>query len=127
MHADTIVDIGPGAGNLGGEILYSGDIDGFLKTQTLTASYLKKERSLLKFPTPKKASTFITLKGASGHNLKHVELKLPLEQFVVITGVSGSGKSSLILQTLYPALSDRLKGAQIPSLPFTSIDGGAST
>ena len=122
--ADCIVDIGPGAGIHGGEIMYSGNYQGLLETDSLTASYLNGTK---KIELPKKRrkgnGTFLNLKKASGNNLKNVDLKLPLGTFICVTGVSGSGKSSLINNTLYPILLKHIYHGVREPLPYGSIDG----
>lgn len=122
--ADYIVDIGPGAGKNGGEVMFQGTPTDMLKTHSLTASYLNGEKCL---EIPKKRregnGKILTIKGASGHNLKDVDLKLPLGKFVCITGVSGSGKSSLINGTLYPMLSKKFYRSLQEPLSYKSVDG----
>jgi excinuclease ABC subunit A len=115
-EADQVVDFGPGAGNKGGEIVVSGDIIDLLDTpQSLTGAYLRGDLSI---PVPKKtrkpSSLTLSIEGASHHNLKNVTLKLPLGVFVAITGVSGSGKSSLITEILYPSLANHLHNSLFP-------------
>lgn len=122
--ADYVIDIGPRAGRHGGEIVSSSDVPNLLKHDTLTAQYLngKKEIEIPK-QTRKGNGNFLELKGASGHNLKNVNLKIPLGMKICVTGVSGSGKSSLITQTLYPILNHHFyKGVKKP-LPYKSIKG----
>lgn len=123
-EADFVVDIGPGAGIYGGEIMYAGNYAGLLKTESLTAAYLNGNKKI-SFPSQRRKGNGkkITLKKASGHNLKNVDLTLPLGTFTCITGVSGSGKSSLISHTLYPILLKHIyKGVREP-LPYKSIEG----
>ncbi|MGE5420295.1 MAG: excinuclease ABC subunit UvrA [Chloroflexota bacterium] len=124
LSADHVIDIGPGAGRLGGLIVAEGTPAELMKTNTMTAAYLKNKK---KFEIPGKRRTgngkFIILRGATGHNLKDVDLILPLGTFVCITGVSGSGKSSLINQTLHPILAKKLHHAGASSLPYTGITG----
>ena len=122
--ADHIVDIGPEAGRHGGEIVANGNLDSILKSDSLTAKYLN---GLKKIEIPKEIrkgnGKSIELKGASGHNLKDVNLKIPLGKFICITGVSGSGKSSLINGTLYPILSNYFFRSEKQALPYKSIKG----
>ena len=129
-QADWIVDIGPKAGRLGGKVLFSGTPEELLKTDTLTARYLKGERAVgpaapvgpLHCKTAD-AVRWLTLSGCTGNNLKDVTVKIPLGQMVCVTGVSGSGKSSLINQTLYPILSQHFyRSKQVP-LPYKKIEG----
>lgn len=122
--ADFVVDIGPGAGVHGGEISHASVVKGLLNSDTLTAQYLNGKKSI-EIPKNRRKGNgnFLELKGASGHNLKNVNLKIPLGTFTCVTGVSGSGKSSLINQTLYPVLNAHFyKGVKIP-LPYKSING----
>ena len=123
-EADFVVDIGPGAGIYGGEIMYAGNYAGLLKTGSLTAAYLNGDKKI-SMPSQRRKGNGkkISLKKASGHNLKNVDLILPLGTFTCITGVSGSGKSSLISHTLYPILLKHIyKGVREP-LPYKSIEG----
>ena len=125
-EADWIVDIGPKAGRLGGKVLFSGTPADLLKSDTLTAQYLKGEKAVIS-PENRKSiidnRNYITLSGCTGNNLKNATVKIPLGRMVCITGVSGSGKSSLINQTLYPILSQRFYRSKIEPLPYKSIDG----
>jgi excinuclease ABC subunit A len=122
--ADYIVDIGPEAGKHGGEIVARGSINDILQSNSLTAQYLNGSK---KISIPKKLrkgnGQFILLKGAKGHNLKEVDLEIPLGTFICITGVSGSGKSSLINETLYPILSKYFYQSEKEPLPYHSIEG----
>lgn len=134
-EADWIVDIGPKAGRLGGNVLFSGTPEELLKTDTLTAQYLKgnktvtdvtdrpltlTDRSAERPATPDRQ---IVLSGCTGNNLKNVTVKIPLGQMVCVTGVSGSGKSTLINQTLYPILSQKFYRSKTAPLPYKSIEG----
>lgn len=122
--ADFVVDIGPGAGMHGGRIINAAPVDQLTAVDSLTTKYLTGE---LKIEIPKKRrkgnGNFLTLKGASGHNLKNVDLKIPLGTFTCVTGVSGSGKSSLINHTLYPILLAHIYNGVKKPLPYKSIDG----
>lgn len=122
--ADFVVDIGPGAGIHGGQIINAAPISELKTVDSLTTKYLTGE---LKIEIPKKRrkgnGKFLTLKGATGHNLKNVDLKIPLGTFCCVTGVSGSGKSSLINQTLYPILLAHIYNGVRKPLPYKSIDG----
>lgn len=107
--ADYIIDIGPLAGIYGGEIIFEGTPEEMIKnSDTLTAKYLKGELSNPKNDTPDKSYNFIEIKGARHNNLKGIDVKFPLNVINVVTGVSGSGKSSLIKGVLYPAIKKRL-------------------
>jgi excinuclease ABC subunit A len=113
-EADHIVDFGPGPGVRGGEIVVNGDIAALLESKrSVTGAYLRGD---LRIPIPKKrrkpGKEAIQIKGATHHNLKNVSVKIPLGAFVAVTGVSGSGKSSLITDILYPVLSNELHGGE---------------
>lgn len=124
LSADHIIDIGPGAGVHGGLIVAEGTPEEILKADTLTAAYLNGAK---KIEVPKQRregnGKFLSISGASGNNLKGVTMKVPLGTFICVTGVSGSGKSSLINQTLHPALAKKLHGAGRAPLPYESIEG----
>ena len=123
-EADFVVDIGPGAGINGGEIMYAGNYAGMLTSNSLTSSYLNGEKKI-DHPTKRRAGNGkkIILKKTTGHNLKNVTLSLPLGTFTCITGVSGSGKSSLISHTLYPILLKHIYNGVREPLPYESIEG----
>jgi len=123
-EADWIVDIGPKAGRLGGKVLFSGKPEDLLKTDTLTAQYLNGERKIeTSRSRDHEISREIVLTGCTGNNLKNVTVEIPLGKMVCVTGVSGSGKSSLINQTLYPILSQRLYRSKTQPLPYKHIEG----
>ena len=124
LESDYVIDIGPGAGRFGGNIMFQGSPKDLLKTDTLTASYLNGSRKI-EIPVQRRSGNgkYILLKGANGHNLKNVDLHLPLGMFVCVTGVSGSGKSSLINGTLYPILSKHFYRSNQQPLPYESIEG----
>lgn len=124
LACDYIIDIGPGAGRHGGSVVAEGDPKTFLKTNSTTALYLKgklkidyskKKRS----PTGEKLSLY----GASGNNLKNIDLKIPLGTFTCITGVSGSGKSTLIHETLFPILNTHFYRSMTSPLPYNKVEG----
>lgn len=124
MESDYVIDIGPKAGRAGGRIVWQGKPENLKKAETLTSDYLNGIKSI-EIPKERRAGNgkYIELTGASGHNLKNVRLKIPLGKLVLVTGVSGSGKSSLITETLYPILSRHLYRAEKTPLPYKKIKG----
>ncbi|MBW8685588.1 excinuclease ABC subunit UvrA [Chitinophaga rhizophila] len=124
LHADYLVDIGPGAGVHGGQIIAQGTPKQILKLDTPTAGYLNGKRVV---PVPaerrKGNGKSLELKGATGNNLKNVSVKFPLGVFICVTGVSGSGKSTLINETLYPILSKHAYDSKLEPMPYKSIKG----
>lgn len=124
LAADHVIDIGPGAGRLGGKIVAQGDPKEMTDCRTLTCDYISGRKEI-KVPEIRRNGdrNFIELKGAHGNNLKNVNLKLPLASFVCVTGVSGSGKSTLINETLYPILSQHFFHSVKNPLPYKSIKG----
>lgn len=124
LQSDYIVDIGPHAGRKGGRVVFSGTPGQMLESDTITAQYLNGKRKI-DVPAVRRQGngSFIELKGCRGNNLRNVDVKIPLGVFVCVTGVSGSGKSSLVNGTLQPILSQRFyKSAQAP-LPYDEITG----
>ena len=121
-NSDHVVEMGPCSGSNGGEVIYSGKTTSYLETApTEVSKYLKKRN-------PKKSKIiqfkdFLLIKGCCGHNLKNIDIKIPLNSFVTVTGVSGSGKSSLINQTIFPALKEKLCEQPSSKLDFEKIDG----
>lgn len=124
LNADYIVDIGPKAGRRGGNVVFAGTPKQMLKESTLTADYLS---GLKKIEIPKVRRSgngdVIRLRGCNGHNLKNVDVDFPLGTFICVTGVSGSGKSSLVNGTLQPIISQKLYRSLIEPLPYKSIEG----
>jgi excinuclease ABC subunit A len=124
LESDHLIDIGPGAGVHGGRIIAQGQPNALVKGESVTARYLRGE---LKIEVPSKrrkgSGQFLVLEGASGHNLKNVTLKLPLGKFICVTGVSGSGKSSLVSQTLFPVLNNHFYDSVRKPLPYKKIKG----
>ena len=123
-NADYIVDLGPKAGRKGGEITAIGGYSDILKSNSLTAQYLKGEK-MIAVPTERRPGNGkkISLKGCTGNNLKNVSVDFPLGKFICVTGVSGSGKSSLVNGTLHPILSAHFYNALAAPLPYKSIEG----
>ena len=124
ITSDYVIDIGPEAGKHGGEIISIGTPKELLNSKTLTADYLNGTRTF-EIPDNRREGSGkeIVLKGAKGNNLKNVTLKVPLGKLIGVTGVSGSGKSSLINETLYPILNRHIYKAVKEPLPYTSING----
>ena len=123
--ADHVIEIGPAAGTQGGRVMFEGTPEELLATKTsLTGQFLTGQRGwTLRDRQPRQPRGFITLKGASGHNLKHIDVAFPLGLLCLVSGVSGSGKSSLVQDTLYGAIRQRKSGEAAKPLPFTSITG----
>ncbi len=122
--ADYIIDIGPRAGSLGGELVYQGSVSSILKNKnSLTADYLSRRKIIPVPETRRTSKKYIKLQGAKGNNLKNVNLKIPLGTFIGITGVSGSGKSSLIIDTLYKAISSKIYKNFLKPLDYKKLIG----
>ncbi len=124
LSADYVVDIGPGAGRHGGEIVAQGSPQEMLSFNTITSDYLNGKKKI-DIPAVRRPGNgkFINLTGATGNNLKNVDLSIPLGKLICVTGVSGSGKSTLINETLYPVLSSHFYRSEKKPLPFKSIEG----
>ena len=123
-QADHIIDIGPKAGKFGGEIISQGAPSHLQNANTITAQYLRNEK-VIEIPKKRRQGNgnFLELKGCTGNNLKNISIKIPLGKMVGITGVSGSGKSSLINETLYPILNNHYFNGVKEPLPYKSIKG----
>lgn len=124
MEADEVLDIGPRAGKFGGEILWQGKPKDLLNADTITADYMTGKRKI-EIPEVRREGNgkSLILKGATGNNLKNVNLEVPLGKLVVVTGISGSGKSSLINGTLYPILNQHFYRAVKDPLPYKKLEG----
>ena len=124
LNADYIIDIGPRAGRKGGEVVFQGTPKEILKTNSVTASYLNGTLSI-QIPKERRKDNGhnLIIKGASGNNLKHVDVTFPLGELIVITGVSGSGKSTLVNETLQPILSHHFYRSIKRPMPYDSIEG----
>ncbi len=122
--SDYIVDIGPRAGRFGGNVMFEGTFDNLLQADTLTSQYLKGELRVFEPRTPRKGNgKSIVLRGASGNNLKNVDVEFPLGKLIVVTGVSGSGKSTLINETFQPILSHHFYRSLKKPLAYQSVEG----
>lgn len=124
LHADYVIDMGPAAGVHGGTVVAEGQPDEILKSDSLTAAYLNGKKEV-KIPEKRREgnSKMLTIHGATGHNLKNLTVTFPLGKLIVVSGVSGSGKSSLITGTLYPILNKYFFRAKATPLPFKKIEG----
>ena len=124
MEADEVLDVGPRAGKFGGEVLWQGKPKDLLNADTITADYLTGKRKI-EVPEVRREGNgkSLILKGATGNNLKNVNLEIPLGKLVVVTGISGSGKSSLINGTLYPILNQYFYRAVKDPLPYKKFEG----
>ncbi len=121
--SDTIIDIGPEAGTLGGHVVATGPLNEILKSESLTAKYLNET---LKIEIPKTRRTskhYIDIKGARENNLKNIDVRFPLEMLTVVTGVSGSGKSTLVKKILFPALQKKLTDFSDKAGQFSELEG----
>ncbi|MEL6836157.1 MAG: excinuclease ABC subunit UvrA [Bacteroidota bacterium] len=125
LASDFLIDLGPGAGRLGGELVAQGKPDQIVSDgNTITANYLSRKKDIMLPAERRKGSgKFLELKGASGNNLKEVNIKIPLGTFTCVTGVSGSGKSTLINETLYPILRQHFYRSLKPPMPYKEFKG----
>jgi len=124
LSADHIIDLGPGAGRCGGDVVGSGTPGDIKRIDTLTGSYLSMEKQIRVPDTRREGNGHaLVLKGAAGNNLKNVDVSFPLGKFICVTGVSGSGKSSLINETLHPILSKKFYRSGKEPLPYKSLKG----
>ena len=126
LAADYIIDIGPRAGRKGGEVVFQGTPKDMLKTDTITAQYLNGSAICgtdTDHPRRKGNGHAITIRGASGNNLKHIDATFPLGELIVVTGVSGSGKSTLINETLQPILSQHFYRSLKRPMPYDAVEG----
>ena len=124
LESDYIVDIGPGAGVHGGKVVAEGTPENFMKSDGITTQYLNGKREI-KVPEVRRPGNghFLEITGAKGHNLKNVSVKFPLGTLICVTGVSGSGKSSLISETLYPVLKKHFYRSMAHALPHKKVEG----
>ena len=124
LAADYVIDMGPKAGRLGGEVVFSGTPSEMLKTETMTSQYLNGKMKI-EIPVKRRKGNgkSIWLKGAKGNNLKNVDVEFPLGKLICVTGVSGSGKSTLINETLQPILSQKFYRSLQDPLEYESIEG----
>ena len=124
LAADYIVDIGPRAGRKGGEVVFQGSVEQMLAANTITAQYLNGQQRIA-LPEQRRTGNghAIVVRGASGNNLKHIDVSFPLGQLIVVTGVSGSGKSTLINETLQPILAHHFYRALKRPMPYDAIEG----
>ncbi len=122
--AKWVIELGPGGGHKGGDVVFSGPMDSFLTADTLTAQYLRGDK---KVQTPVRKRSFsgedLLLQGAKGNNLKGLDFGVPLKRMTAVTGVSGSGKTTLVVETLYRALARHFKIVSEQPLPFTALQG----
>lgn len=124
LASDYLIDLGPGAGKLGGKLVGEGTPESFLERNTLTSRYLSHQENI-EIPAERRKGTgkFLTLSGATGNNLKKVSVEIPLGTFCCVTGVSGSGKSTLINETLYPILRQHFYKSIKNPMPHEAIEG----
>jgi excinuclease ABC subunit A len=128
-NSDNIIEMGPGSGYLGGQVIYSGNTKSFYDCkESITVPFLNNKSSKILTKTERRVDIDnykykISIKGASGHNLKNIDVVFPLNRLIAITGVSGSGKSTLVTKTLYPAIARQLDLEYLPCQPYDKIEG----
>ena len=125
LTADYIVDIGVGAGVHGGEVVYAGDVAGLMKCEkSITGQYLSGKKKIA-LPEKRRSGNgkYLIVRGAKEHNLKNIDVKIPLGEFICVTGVSGSGKSSLVNEIIYKYLSAKLNRSKVRAGKFDSMEG----
>lgn len=124
LSADYIIDMGPKAGRLGGNVVFAGTLEEMMKSDTLTTQYLTG-RKVIEIPAVRREGNgkVLSIKGATGNNLKNIDVDFPLGKFICVTGVSGSGKSSLVNATLQRAVSQKLYHSLAEPLPYREITG----
>ena len=124
LSADYVVDLGPKAGRLGGEVVFQGTPQQMIQTHTLTSQYLNGER-VIEVPAKRRPGNgkSLWIRGAKGNNLKNIDVEFPLGKLICVTGVSGSGKSTLVNETLQPILSQKFYRSLQDPLPYDAIEG----
>jgi excinuclease ABC subunit A len=128
-NASHVIEMGPGSGHLGGEVIFTGETEGFLQSpQSVTAAYLRKSNKWVPQQSPRPVDIdeykyVLSFKGCKGHNLRNVDVDIPLNRLVTVTGVSGSGKSTLVSKTIYPAVARHLGVEFLPGMPFKAVKG----
>lgn len=128
-NASHVIEMGPGSGHLGGQVIFTGESEQFLSApQSKTASYMRPSNNWVPMRQPRPVDIeeykyVLSFKGCKGHNLKNVDVDIPLNRLVTITGVSGSGKSTLVTRTIYPAVARHLGVEFLPGMPYKSVKG----